>query len=224
MGIVVERAPSIVRGDERVGHDTIPGRSGELTITEGEGVFNSYIQTVSIHAHSGVMMGKIFAWLTGDGFVTFSPEPERKQRARVIGAITATRHSPRMDWWHAEVQFYCFPLKSELYETPVTVTASGTSVYNPGDVPARPKMTVTCAAGANSTIKIGDQTFNVNLTGTTLTGFIVDSDAQIVTSKDGATNLTSKATGEFPVLAKGANAITLTNVSSVVFERRVMYL
>jgi phage-related protein len=43
--------------------------------------------------------------------VTFSGEPDRKQAARVIGAITLNRISRNMDKWQGEVQFYCQPLK-----------------------------------------------------------------------------------------------------------------
>ena len=51
MGVRLAGPAAIIRPEERVQHVTIPGRSGDLTTLEGENVYNSYIQTVTIMAH-----------------------------------------------------------------------------------------------------------------------------------------------------------------------------
>ena len=105
-GIEVQASIPIIRPEERVRHVEIPGRSGDLTQLEGEGIFNSYIQTVTITVPGWYNVREVYNWLRGSGYVTFHGEPDRKQMARVIGAITLTKHSRNSDWWTGEVQFY----------------------------------------------------------------------------------------------------------------------
>ena len=47
MGVIMTAPAAIIRPEERAQHIEIPGRAGDLTQTEGENIFNSYIQTVS---------------------------------------------------------------------------------------------------------------------------------------------------------------------------------
>lgn len=223
MGLVLENAPQIMRGEERLARETIPGRSGALNIVEGDRVYNGYIQTVSFHVNGAVSVARIFGWLTGDGDVIFSSEPERQQKARVVGAITVERRSPRMDWWSGQIQFQCEPEKEDPHDSPITMTSGGTLI-NTGDFVARPLITVACSAGANTTITTNGSVFRVNLTGRTETGFIIDSDAHIVTTLNGQTNLTSLSSGDFPVLAIGSNTIAYSGITSAEWDRRVRYL
>ena len=114
MGVQLSGPVPIVRPEDRVQHTQIPGRSGDLTETEGQDVYNSYIQTASILVPGGFRVRDIYNWLRGSDYVTFSGEPDRRQPARIIGAITLNKHSHNLDWWTGEVQFYCQPLKQLL--------------------------------------------------------------------------------------------------------------
>ena len=149
-GVLLDGPVAIVRPEERVQHIQIPGRSGDLTQLEGEDIYNSYIQTATILVHGGYRVREIYRWLRGAGYVTFSGEPDKRQAARIIGAITLNKHSYNLDWWTGEVQFYCQPLKELLIETPVTVTSSGATIRNNGDVECRPLYKVTVASGKTS--------------------------------------------------------------------------
>ena len=122
MGVQLSGPVPIVRPEERVQHTQIPGRSGDLTETEGQDVYNSYIQTASILVPGGFRVRDIYNWLRGSDYVTFSGEPDRRQPARIIGAITLNKHSHNLDWWTGEVQFYCQPLKQLLTDPAVTIT------------------------------------------------------------------------------------------------------
>ena len=150
MGIIMRGPASIIRPEERVTHVEIPGRSGDVTETEGENIYNSYIQTVSISVRGGFNVREVYKWLRGDGYVTFSGEPDRKQAARVIGAITLNRISRNLDHWAGECQFYCQPLKQLLNVEMVTISSSGTIVRNKGDVTCRPMWKVTVGSGKTS--------------------------------------------------------------------------
>ena len=222
MGIVQTSAAPIVRGEERVKHVTIPGRAGELTLTEGNDIFQSYIQTVTLTVRGGFRVREIQNWLKGAGEVTFSGEPDRKQKARVIGAVTLNKISKNMDAWQGEVQFYCEPFKELLINSTVTISSSGATVRNDGDVKSRPLITAT-ASSTSMTITAGGNTLTI--TGLTSSSvYKIDCEAGIVTDSTGATNLTANSSGNFPVLDPGSNEVTGSGWSSLVFDRRERFL
>ena len=222
MGVWLQGPVAIVRPEERVNHVEIPGRSGDLTETEGEDIYNSYIQTATILVKGGFHVREVYKWLRGSGFVTFSGEPDMKQPARIIGAVTLNKHSHNLDWWVGEVQFYCQPLKQKMTETARTISSSGANVTNTGDVTARPRITAT-ASGTSLTVAAGGNSLTV--TGT-VSGqdYIIDSDVMEVTSADGTTLLTKNSTGDFPVLLPGRNSVTGSGWSSLVIDRRERFL
>jgi phage-related protein len=222
---VTMRGPApIIRPEERVKHVEIPGRSGDLTETEGANIYNSYIQTISISVKGGYNVRNIYTWLRGSGFVTFSGEPDRKQAARVIGAITLNRISRNMDRWQGEVQFYCQPLKQLLAEGKVTITSSGASVRNGGDVICKPMWEVTVGSGKTSiSLTAGGNTIAVmGLTGGSV--IWIDSETMEVWNSDKTSLLTVNSTGDFPVLNPGANTVTGSNWTSVEIEKKERYL
>ena len=222
MGITLPAPPQIIRGEERVSHVTIPGRAGELTLTEGDNIYQSYIQTVTIQGRGAYRIREILNWLKGDGYVTFGGEPDRRQKARVIGAVSMNRHSKNTDYWTGEVQFYCEPLKELLNPATTEITSSGSAVVNAGDVKSRPKITAT-ASGTSMTITEGGKTLTI--TGLTSSSqYIIDCEAGMVTNAAGTENLTANSTGEFPVLDVGSNTITGSGWSKLVFDRRERFL
>ena len=222
MGIWLPAPPQIVRGEERVSHVTIPGRAGELTLTEGENIFQSYIQTVTIQMRGAYRIREVMNWLKGEGYVTFGGEPDRRQKARVIGAVSMNRHSKNTDWWTGEVQFYCEPLKELLNPATTEITSSGSAVVNAGDVKSRPKITAT-ASSTSMTITKGGKTLTI--TGLTSSSqYIIDCEAGMVTNAAGTENLTANSSGDFPVLDVGSNTITGSGWSKLVFDRRERFL
>ena len=82
-GVYLRGPAPIVRPEERVKHVTIPGRSGDVTETEGENIYNSYIQTVSFSAIGGFRLREIYKWLRGAGYVTFSGEPDKVENLQM---------------------------------------------------------------------------------------------------------------------------------------------
>ena len=221
-GIRLAGPVPIIRPEERVKHVEIPGRSGDLTETEGEAVYNSYIQTATIHVPGWYRVREIYDWLRGSGYVTFSGEPDRRQKARIIGAITLNKASRNLDWWSGEIQFYCQPLKELIFDTPVTVTTTGTVVRNRGDVDARPMWKVTVAgSGSGKSVTLG----TITVTGLTGGSVIwIDSDMMEVWNAAKTSTITQKSSGAFPVLAPGENTVTFTGASSIEIEKRERFL
>lgn len=222
MGVKLAGPVAIVRPEERVEHVQIPGRSGDLTETEGAEVYNSYIQTATILVHGGYRVREVFNWLKGAGYVTFSGEPDLQQKARIIGAVTLDKHSYNLDWWTGEVQFYCQPLKEKLQEDTVTVTTTGTRVINAGDVRSKPKITAT-ASGTSMTIWAGGNELTV--TGLTSgSDYIIDSETLEVTNAAGTVSLTKNSSGYFPELNPGSGYVIGTGWSKLVIDKRERFL
>ena len=67
LGVKLAAPVPIVRPEERVQHIEIPGRSGDLTLVEGENIYNSYIQTASLLVKGGTRIREIYDWLRGSG-------------------------------------------------------------------------------------------------------------------------------------------------------------
>lgn len=226
MGIIMRGPAPIIRAEERASHIQIPGRSGDLTQIEGEDIYNSYIQTVTISVKGGYRVREVYKWLRGDGYVTFSGEPDRKQKARIIGAITLDRVSRNMDHWAGDVQFYCQPLKEKLIEPSISLTSNNKVIINEGDVVAKPLYRVTVSSTSFSLAATGTGTPAQNsITVTGLTSnktYLVDSETMEVTR--GENSYTKNSTGSFPVLSPGENIITFTNVSEVEIEKRERFL
>ena len=222
LGIKLSGPVPIVRPEERVQHVEIPGRSGDLTELEGEDIFNSYIQTATILVPGGYRVREIYNWLKGAGYVTFHGEPDRKQAARIIGAITLNKHSRNLDWWVGDVQFYCQPLKQLLFESQVTITSSGSTVMNTGDVESRPKITAK-ASGTSMNITANGKTLTISGL-TSGNEYIIDSEIMEVTNAERSALLTKDSLGDFPMLKQGSNTITGSGWSKLVIDRRERFL
>ena len=222
MGIIMRGPAAIVRPEERVQHVEIPGRSGDLTELEGENIYNSYIQTVSFSVRGGYRVREVYKWLRGSGFVTFSGEPDRKQEARIIGAVTLNKVSRNLDNWAGDVQFYCQPLKQLLTDSPVQITSSGSAVQNTGDVESRPRINAT-ASGTSMVITAGGNSLAI-IGLTSGQDYYIDSEIMEVYNSDRSALLTKDSLGDFPTLQPGSNTITGSGWSKLVIERRERFL
>ena len=221
MGVTLAGPVALVRPEERVQHVEIPGRSGDLTLVEGENIYNSYIQTATIQVKGGFHVRDVFRWLRGSGYVTFSGEPDRRQPARIIGAVTLDKHSHNIDTWVGEVQFYCQPLKEKLIEEQMTITGAQ-DVYNYGDVTSRPRFAV---VASDSTIVLTVGARSLSMTDATSgVVYIFDSETMEVTDNLGTTQLTMHTVGSFPLLNIGATYVTGSGWSTIVIDKRERFL
>lgn len=221
---IIQRGPAaIIRPEERVKHVEIPARSGDLTETEGNNIFNSYIQTVSISVRGKETVRKVYQWLRGSGYVTFSGEPDRRQAARVIGAITLNRISRNLDNWAGEVQFYCQPLKEKFTaEEPEVFTSGSTNIYNSGDVDSYPMILMTASA-ALAVVSMGGETLAID--GLTIGNqYWIDAENQMLMDYDRITDYTSKTTGDFPKLTPGTNVVMGLGWSRLEITKRERFL
>ena len=205
---VPNRVP-VIRPEERVEHVTIPGRPGELTITEGDDIYQSYIQTVAVTVVGHTHVRDAEAWLRGEGFVIFDTQPDLKQKARIIGAVTFEKHSRNLDLWHADVQFYCEPVK-RLATDPAVIEldTSGSTVTNPGELTAKPKIAITGSGAV--TVSAGGRTLTIP---ECVDGWVIDSENEWIL-QNGIPRI-GACSGEFPVLAPGDNTVLFTGATGL---------
>ena len=221
MGVNLRGPVPIVRPEERVKHVEIPGRSGDLTETEGENIYNSYIQTATISVRGGFRVREVYKWLRGAGYVTFSGEPDRRQKARIIGAITLNRHSRNLDKHEGEVQFYCQPLKERLQAITTEIAPNG-NVRNSGDVIERPDWSF-IATGTSALIGANGKTLAI--TGLNIgDAYLIRSDVSMAMTADRLIDMTANTIGDFPELAPGDNTVTGSGWSTMTVWRRERFL
>lgn len=219
MGLILRRPAPLIRPEERVRHVSIPGLSGDFTELEGAQVYNSYIQTIEFSVTDASRVRGVFNWLKGSGYVTFSGEPDKRQEARVIGAITLNKVSRNLDHWAGQAQFYCQPLKQRIYETAETLTADGT-VWNGGDVESRP-LILAYPGGSSVSVTVNGQTLSL----TDVRGVRrIDSLLQEVSNSAQTVLSTRNSAGPFPVLKPGANAVSFTNCTKIEIYKRERFL
>ena len=216
-GIRLQSMPEIIRPEERTDHVVIPGRSGEMTLTEGENIFNSYIQIIPLIVDNFSDVKAAENWLKGDGYVTFSCEPTKKQHARIINAVNFKKHSKNSSWWEAEVQFYCDPIKHAVTEEAIEVTTSGATVTNAGDLRGYPRIAIT-----------GSGIVTVASGGATLTlpacvdGWVIDCENEWILS--GNTPQMNACSGDFPIFNPGENVVTFTGATKLTITPNWRYL
>lgn len=221
MGITLRRPAPLIRPEERVRHVIIPGLSGDLTEVEGNRIFNSYIQTIDFSVRGSSRVRSVFDWLCGSGYVSFSGEIDKRQAARVIGAVTLDRVSRNLDIWAGQAQFYCQPFKERIYDCAETLTEAGT-IRNAGDVNSYPTILLTPELGAD--------TMTVVVNGKTLTLSDVDGVRRIdcltqEVSNAARTELyTKESAGPFPVLKPGTNEISGSGWSTLEIYKRERFL
>ena len=218
MNIILNAAPQIVKPEERIQHVTIPGRAGELTVTEGDDIWQSYIQTIGIAVHGAANVPAVENWLKGAGNVTFSSQPTLQQAARVIGAVELQKHSRHLDWWEGDVQFYCSPVKTDPAENTIEVTSSGATVANPGDMTAYPLIQITGSGAV--TVSCGG---NVLTIPDCTSGWAIDSENEWILA--GGVPQGNVCSGDFPILKTGNNTLAFTgSITKLTITPRFRYL
>lgn len=208
MGVVVVKYPPIVYPAERAETVQIPGRSGHLTRTEGEHVYNSYLKTIEIGNRKAADPRAIAAWLRGSGTLVLGSEPDFVYEARVLKEASLERVMPGV--YSGAVGFMVQPEKGRMPPEGSTIWTSGDfpALYNPGDVPAKPiirvEATTLLGAGPRILLGIGDEAIDTDndvpridinlLEREDLHGCVIDTAACRVTSLDGSENLDAYAT------------------------------
>lgn len=141
-GIHVSEHPVLTIPNERVTFTDVPGRSGSLTMLEGDMVYDDMVLSCTCFIADPARIPEIAAWLRGSGMVTFANRQGGFYYAHVTNQIPfekILRGNPHRSF---AVTFRCKPFFYLNRMEPITITTSGSFVTNPGTVPAEPVITV----------------------------------------------------------------------------------
>ena len=217
-GIHVSEQPPITIPEERAAYTNVPGRPGSLTTLEGEDVYNDLVLTAECFITDPTQIPVIAGWLKGSGTVTFANRPGGFYYARVTNQIPfekILRGNPHRSF---AVNFRCKPFWYQAGVQPVTITASGSTITNPGTVYSEPVITVN--GSGDITLMVGTQI--IELTGVSNS---ITLDTTLQEAYKGTTGMNTCMSGEFPILKPGTNAISWTgNVTNVVVQPNWRYL
>ena len=213
-GLWINKLPKIIRPAERTRQVEIPGRSGSLTLLEGDEVYDGYTKECTVIAANHPDIEKVLDWLRGEGDLIFCNEDQYVYHGRIAGAVEFQRISN--DMMQAMVPFFVDPFKRARHPEKhrVTQTAETGTIRNLGNVASRPLVHIT--REGNTSITIGGKEMRF----TRVTGTIdVDCDAQIVT-KNGEAWTDGTVTGDFWTIPTGESEITRTNSCTIDIEPR----
>lgn len=235
--VIMQKPAPLIMPEERVKHIEIPGRNGDMTQTEQRyeiGAYNSYIQTAQIAVNKNYNVKELYKWLRGEGYLTFSTDPGRQQKARVIGALTLNKHSYNLDWYEGEVQFYCQPLKERLYDETQTILSTDNTkiVRNDGDLWAKPLIKLTTTATTvwiRFTKNTSYRQITVDMSGLSNQDIYIDCETMEVYDAPRTGFMTWRATvggsnKYWPLLYNGENTVTGEGWSKAEITKRERFL
>lgn len=163
-GIHVEEHPSITIPEERVTFIPVPGRSGSLTVLEGEDVYDDLLLSCSCFIEDPSNIREIVNWLRGSGTVTFANRQGGFYYARIVNQIPFEKVLRGSPYRSFPVNFRCKPFFYFPCED-ITVTESGTFIENPGTIASEPVLKITLSGDAE--IDLGGYLFSLtDITGT----------------------------------------------------------
>lgn len=156
MGLWVSELPGQSKAQERVTRIKIPGRSGDLTLKDGDNVFDAYLMECVVTARRDSDFEKILEWLSGNGDLVLSSSANRAYDAQITAEITFDNIDNNL--CQATIPFYVQPLKKQY---PPESNFSGINepytIYNPGNVPSRP-LVIIGLVGGSQTLQIANRT------------------------------------------------------------------
>lgn len=202
-GVYVSKYPPVTRAEERVEFEDVPGRSGSLTRTEGDAVYNDIVLSIECRVNDLSKLDAIAAWLRGSGVLVLGNVPDRYYIARNVNQLELTKILRQYRSFPAV--FRCAPYRY-VYPAPdtITKTISGQTITNPGTVDAEPLIVVT--GSGDVTLTIGTKTVQIAGLSSAIT---IDVAAGL--AYNGAVNLTGSLTGDWPMtIPPGTSTVSWT--------------
>ena len=185
---------------------TVSGLSGSVFITDG--AYDDVTLKQGFDVQDPAQVDAVNAWLTGYGKLRFSDEPHLMLDVRIDKPYGRSSIIAKLDGQrYPAVRFTAQPFKA-LYPaaSAKTITASGTTILNPGTAPSLPRVKI--AGSGNFSVTIGMETlWFLNVDGG---GIIVDSEKMDAFTYDGALLANDKFEGEPFMIQPGNNLVSWT--------------
>lgn len=222
LGVRVMEFPPLTFPEERVNFQDALGRSGSLTLLEGEDVYNDVLLSVSCFVEDLTQVDQIATWLRGDGVLVLGNMTTRYYKARPVNQIDLRKilrdHEHRM----FSIIFRCKPYRYHYPAVTPFALTNGANITNPGNVKSEPKYTI--SGSGDIFLTVGSKTIEV----TGLSGSItidVELGVAYETGTDPVVPLTSLVSREdWPfTIAPGINAVSFGGtgtISSAIIDPR----
>lgn len=196
--LIINKLPSIFKAQKDVEKIEVQGRDGFLT--QDNGNYKSIIKTVECTIKDLKQIDFICNWLTGSGDVIFSNESDKKYKATIINQIEFKRVF--VNFHSFIIQFECQPHKYSISNNKITLTTSGTKIYNKG-ADSRPIFKIFGTGNI-------DLTVNSNVIHLTNVVDYVAIDSDLMDCYKDTVLKNNYMNGEFPILVNGVNTISWT--------------
>lgn len=154
LGIYVTELPAITLPAEKSAFIDIPGRSGSLTMLEGDDVYADMTLSAVCFITDTSRITEIAAWLRGSGTVTFANRQGGFYYARIVNQIPIEkilRGNPACTF---AVNFRCKPFFYKA-EVGTTTLMNPGNIVNPFDFHAYPIITI-YGSGKKQTLMVGE--------------------------------------------------------------------
>lgn len=212
-GIGVTSLPKKAKPKERISSFPVPGRSGELTVSDDS--FENIKKPFGLVFY-GQDIEAAAEWLRGVKKITYSSEPDRAYSVAVPPDVQFERKRPSL--YEFSVSFECFPLAAQ-YEPEEFDIVNGMIVVNPSLISAFPSFT---AYGSGTiAVVIGSQA--VTITGVSTSVTVEGGESFVCYDASGRADnrmtLTPASLVGYPTISGGAQvALSYSGASRVVFR------
>lgn len=193
-GIVVEKTPTISKGNKKIDIFEIEGRSGFLSIDKG--TYEPFSLQLECHAKDTANFDEIKAFL--DGYGTLSFDNQREYTAIVNNAIPFEKVQMFKSF---AIEFMVNPIAHDI--TPTTINLLSSSTFTIGGT-YRTYPILEIQASGDVDITINNKIFSLNDADGT---YILDCENKIIT-KNGL-NASNIMLGDFPYFEVGENEVTI---------------
>lgn len=209
-GIIVEKTPTISKGQKRIDTYTIDGRNGFLSIDKG--TYEPFSLSISCHAKESANFDEIKAFLDGYGTLTF--DNQREYTAIVNNAIPFEKVQMFKSFM---IQFMVNPIAHDISTSTIDLLSNSTFTLG-GTYKSNPVLEIT--ASGDVEVTINNQSFTLNDTDGT---YVLDCENKVIT-KNGV-NASNIMLGDFPSFQVGINEIeTEGTITSLTATYKKAYL
>lgn len=202
---------------ERTNEVTIPGRSGSLTITEGDDIYDKISLSCSCIMEDTSKIASFCAWMKGAGKAKFSNRSDGYYKARVANQISFDKVLRGYDLRTFSIQLSCEPFfYLDSGNTAFEVTSTK-QVTNPGNVRSMPLIKVT-GTGEGS-IMCGGSTMLID-DFSNISYIMLDCEAKMAYkgSKDSASDpltlLNTRVSGDWLTIPAGTSYVSISGAIS----------
>ena len=153
-GLLISSLAPISKPQVRTQVETIDGRSGDIVTPLG---YSAYDKVITIGLTYNYDIDAIIDYFNSSGVVVFSNEPDKYYQYAIYEQIDFER---LIRFKKAEVTLHVQPFKFSLLEQPQTFNISSSpatlSVYNAGNIYARPIITITATGSVTFALNGSD--------------------------------------------------------------------